>query len=269
MVFAAKQMGVPVFAAGAGLILPALSTAIGWRGAMAAVAVVLVLAALPFSWLLDVWDRAMPQAKPSGRSGTLALLRSSRRMQLLAILGALYGLVQVAVAAHTVAMLAQEFAWGGVAAGAAFAAMQVTGAVARLAWATLADRLRAGMAVLGMIGVVAAAALLMLPFASGWPHAATTVLLCLAGSAVTGWNGVMMAESVRLAPAGQAAAASGAVLAVTFAGAVIGPSGFALLVLGLGTYAAAFAVMGLLSAAGAVVAWQAHRLERRAMAEIS
>ena len=190
-------------------------------------------------------------------------------MLLLAILGALYGLVQVAVAAHTVAMLVEQFAWGSVAAGAAFGAMQVVGACARLAWATLADRTRAGMGVLGVIGIVAAMAMAFLPLALTWPQAATVALLCLLGSAATGWNGVMIAESVRIAPPGAAGAASGAVLAVTFLGAVLGPSGFAMLVAAIGSYATAFALVGLLSAAGAVVAWQAHRLERRAIAGVS
>ena len=68
---------------------------------------------------------------------------------------------------------------------------------------------------------------------------------------------------------GAAGAASGAVLAVTFLGAVLGPSGFAMLVAAIGSYATAFALVGLLSATGAVVAWQAHRLERRAIAGVS
>ena len=264
IVFAVKQMGVPVFAAGAGLILPALAIGIGWRVTMLAVAAVLSLFALPYSLLRPFWDTQPASTAPAAQRGAISLLRESRPMQMLAVLGALYGLVQVAVAAHTVAMLSEEFAWGGVAAGAAFAAMQVVGAGARLAWATLADRLRAGMAVLAMIGIVAAVALALMPAAPGWPHAATIALLCLLGSAATGWNGVMIAESVRIAPTGAAGAASGAVLAVTFLGAVVGPSGFALLVGAVGSYATAFAAVGLLSAIGAAVAWQAHRMERRA-----
>lgn len=269
LVFAVKQMGVPVFAAGAGVILPRLAIHIGWQATMLAVAAVLTLFALPFSLLRPHWDTQPPSAAPAAQRSALGLLRESRPIRMLAIVGALFGLVQVAVAAHTVAMLVEQFAWGSVAAGGAFAAMQVVGALARLAWATLADRTRAGMGVLGLIGIVAAVALAMLPAALGWPQTATIALLCLLGSAVTGWNGVMMAESVRVSPAGAAGAAAGAVLAVTFFGAVLGPSGFAMLVAAIGSYAAAFAVVGLLSAAGAVVAWQAHRLERRALADIS
>lgn len=267
LVFAVKQMGVPVFAAGAGVILPRLALHIGWQATMLAVAVVLTLFALPFSLLRPHWDTQPPSTAPAAQRSALALLRDSQPIRMLAILGALYGLVQVAVAAHTVAMLVDQFAWTSVAAGAAFAAMQVTGACARLAWATLADRTRAGMGVLCVIGLVAAVALATLPAALGWPQAATILLLCVLGAGATGWNGVMIAESVRIAPPGAAGAASGAVLAVTFLGAVLGPSGFAMMVAAIGSYAAAFAVVGALSAAGAAVAWQAHRMERRAGAE--
>ena len=269
LVFAVKQMGVPVFAAGAGLILPALAIHLGWQGTMLAVAATLTILALPFSLLRPHWDTQPPSTAPAAQRSALSLLRESRPMQMLAILGALYGLVQVAVAAHTVAMLVEQFAWGTVAAGAAFAAMQVVGAGARLAWATAADRTRAGMGVLAVIGIVAALALALLPAALSWPEAAAVALLCLLGSAATGWNGVMIAEAVRIAPPGAAGAASGAVLAVTFLGAVLGPSGFAMLVAAIGSYATAFALTGLLSAGGALVAWQAHRMERRAIAEIS
>ncbi|HYF08644.1 MAG TPA: MFS transporter [Acetobacteraceae bacterium] len=269
LVFAVKQMGVPVFAAGAGVILPRLAIEIGWQATMITVAGVLIAFALPFSLLRPHWDTQPASTAPAAQRSALDLLRESRPMRMLATLGALYGLVQVAVAAHTVAMLVEQFGWSTVAAGAAFAAMQVVGACARLAWATLADRTRAGMGVLAMIGIVAAVALALLPAALDWPQAATIALLCLLGSAATGWNGVMIAESVRIAPPGAAGAASGAVLAVTFFGAVLGPSGFAMLVAAIGSYATAFALTGLLSAGGAIVAWQAHRMERRAVAEIS
>lgn len=265
LVFAVKQTGVPIFAAVAGLLLPALGHAIGWRGAMFATGLALLLVGLSFSLLRDAWDRPTPDA-PQATMGQSALgvLRASASLRLLAIIGGAFGMVQVAVAAHTVAMLTEEFLWGSIAAGAALAAMQCAGAVARMGWATLADRYRAGLAVLCAIGAVGAVALAIMPAVPDWPRFATIVLLCVLGAGAAGWNGVLIAESVRLAPAGGAGAASGAVLAVTFLGAVIGPAGFALLVAEVGSYALTFAAVALLSMAGAIIAWRAHVLERRA-----
>jgi hypothetical protein len=81
-------------------------------------------------------------------------------------------------------------------------------------------------------------------------------LFTLIGATTAGWNGVLMAESVRLAPQGLAGAASGAVLSLTFAGAVIGPPGLALLSEALGGYAPAFALASLLCVAGAYASWR-------------
>jgi MFS-type transporter involved in bile tolerance (Atg22 family) len=69
---------------------------------------------------------------------------------------------------------------------------------------------------------------------------------------------VLIAEAARLAPAGRAGAATGAVLACTFAGVVAGPSLFALVVGLAGGYSLAFAVLAVLPLAGAAIAWRAH-----------
>ncbi len=66
---------------------------------------------------------------------------------------------------------------------------------------------------------------------------------------------------MRLAPAGEAGAAAGGVLAAAFAGVVAGPSVFALAVAWLGSYAAAFAALAVLPLLGAGIAWRAHRRE--------
>jgi MFS-type transporter involved in bile tolerance (Atg22 family) len=67
------------------------------------------------------------------------------------------------------------------------------------------------------------------------------------GATAIGWNGVLLAEAARLAPPGQAGAAT-AMLGVVFALAMlVAPSLFSLLVQATGGYAAGF---GLCAAAG-------------------
>jgi hypothetical protein len=119
--------------------------------------------------------------------------------------------------------------------------------------------------VLAGIGAGTAAAAAALPLAAGgWPAAAVLGLLCALGACAAGWNGVLVAEAVRLAPAGEAGAAAGGVLAAAFAGVVAGPSVFALAVAWVGSYAAAFAALAVLPLLGAVIAWRAHRREAAA-----
>jgi hypothetical protein len=62
----------------------------------------------------------------------------------------------------------------------------------------------------------------------------------LYGLTATGWNGVYLSEVARIAPPGKAAAATGASLAMTYAGVVVLPLMFWLIVAISDSYAAAF-----------------------------
>lgn len=269
MVFAVKQMGVPIGAALAGFLLPGASLALGWRGAALAVAVVLLGAAAALGVFRPHWDTERDRRFPllrTGSGGGLATLRERPGLAALAAVGGLYSSIQLAFGAYAVTMLVEEFGWGPVAAGAAAATTQVLGAVARLAWGAAADFLRSGLRVLAAIGLVSALGVLALPFAMHWPEAAVLALFCVLGASAAGWNGVLMAEAARLAAPGRAGDAAGGVLAVTFAGVVAGPSLFALVVGVLGSYALAFAALAVLPLAGALGAWRTHRREAAAAA---
>ncbi|MBW8270036.1 MFS transporter [Caldovatus aquaticus] len=267
MVFAVKQMGVPIGAALAGLLLPGASLALGWRGTALAVAAALLAAALALGAFRPHWDA---ERDPRGRllrggaGSGLAALRERPGLAALAAVGGLYSALQLAFGAYAVTMLVEEFGWGPVAAGAAAATAQVLGALARLAWGMAADLWRSGLGVLAAIGLASAAGVLALPFAVRWPETAVLAVFCALGASVAGWNGVLMAEAARLAAPGRAGEAAGGVLAVTFAGVVAGPSLLALVVGALGSYALAFAALAVLPLAGALAAWRTRRREAAA-----
>jgi hypothetical protein len=115
--------------------------------------------------------------------------------------------------------------------------------------------------VLAVIGLLSAAGAVLLPMATSWPAPAVLGLIAALGFCAAGWNGVLVAEAARLAPAGRAGPATGGVLACTFAGVVAGPSLFALVVGVAGGYALAFALLAALPLAGAAIAGRAHRRE--------
>lgn len=256
LVFAVKQMGVPLGVAAAGLLLPSLAEALGWRGALLGVSLCLGLAASslqPWRAAYDGAAEAVP-AQPSRE-----VLRRAPGLRALALTGGAYALVQIALAAHMVAMLVLEFGWTPVAAGAMVGLCQGIGAIARIAWALLADAWGSGLGALTVIGLLSAVLLLGLPALHGAETWAVGLLFALLGATAAGWNGVLVAESVRLAPPGAAGAASGVVLSLTFAGAVLGPTGLALLATWLGDYRSAFALVAILPAAGAAIAWRARR----------
>jgi MFS family permease len=267
MVFAIKQTGVPIGAALSGLVLPSLALLLGWRGAALAVGAAVLLAGAALTGFRRHWDAERDPTAPlrGGRGGgAFAELRARPGLVSLALVGALYAAIQLALGAYAVTMLVEEFGWGAVGAGAAAALVQAAGAVARLAWAALADRWRGaggGLAVLALIGLGSAAGAVLVPWATGWPVPAVLVLVAVLGFCAAGWNGVLIAEAARIAGPGRAGAATGGVLACTFAGVVAGPSLFALLVGLVGGYSLAFASVAVLPLAGAAVAWRARRRE--------
>jgi MFS family permease len=105
------------------------------------------------------------------------------------------------------------------------------------------------LAVVGMM--MAACALAIGQIAPSWPFAAVIALCALFGATAVGWNGVYIAEIARVAPEGRVAAATGASLAVTYLGAVVGPFVFWLIVTSTGSYAIAFGTGALVILAAA------------------
>ena len=259
MVFAVKQTGVPLGAAAAGLALPSLALWLGWRGAALAVCLALLLAVATLQAFHRAWDVERDPKAPlrAGSGSAVRLLRATPGLGALAAIGALYAAIQLALGAYAVTMLVEEFGWGPVASGAAASLVQGMGAVARLAWAWLADRWRAGLPVLAVIGLASSASAVLLPLAVGWPVPAVLALIAVLGFCAAGWNGVLIAEAARIAPPGQAGAATGGVLALTFAGVVAGPSAFALVAGLAGGYSASFALLAVLPLLGAGIAWRA------------
>jgi hypothetical protein len=97
-----------------------------------------------------------------------------------------------------------------------------------------------------MLGaVMAIAAFLTAGMTAAWPYALLLVVSMVFGASAIGWNGVFLAEVVRNAPQGTAGSATGASLAMTYAGVVVLPTIFWLLVHFSGSYAVAFVAIGL------------------------
>jgi MFS family permease len=259
LVFAVKQMGVPLGLAAGGLILPRIAEAGGWRLAMAFAAAALAAMALLLAPLRAAWDAERGPAPAAAGPG---LLRRAPALAALAVTGGSYAVIQVALGAHMVAMLVGDFLRDPVTAGALVGLSQVMGAIGRVAWAMAADRRLGGGRALVLIGLASAAFLLLLPVLTTAETWLIALIFAGLGATTAGWNGVLVAESVRLAPPGGAGAASGAVLSVTFGGAVVGPPAMAVLGGALGGYAVAFAWLAVLAVAGAAVAALAQRPRR-------
>lgn len=150
LIFSIKQSGAPLGYAFAGLLLPPIGTAFGWRTALVVAALLATAcavavepfragidqrrAALRFTWFRGLVSPAMVLSPFRSLGRSLILVR-------LAYAGAAMSMVQGSAFALFVTFLNVELGFPLTTAGAAFAVMQVAGAAARIACGWIADRM--------------------------------------------------------------------------------------------------------------------------------
>ena len=263
LIFSIKQCGVPVGGVLAGLLLPPVTLLWNWQAGLIACALLaLVLSGALFvvrtSWDADRTIAARLFISPVAG---LTLIWQHPILRWLAICSFAYSAVQLSLTGLLVTYLVTEIGIDLVLAGSLLAIAQVAGAAGRLAWGWLADRLRSGSKVLIINGVIAAlAAILTALIAANWAVPLIAAVVAVFGFCAVGWNGVFMAVIARQAPPQSIGLATGATLSITFAGVMVGPSGFALLHDGLGlTYADGYLLMAGVTVLGVLCMVQARK----------
>lgn len=252
--FSIKQTGVPAGAALAGALLPSLSHALDWRlalGIVAAAGIGIALAAQPVQGALDA-DRQ--KGRPLSLRSALAPLGHlrTRALRQVALISLAYSATQVCLMSYLVVFLTAALGYSLVTAGFALSVATIGGVAGRIAWGWVADRWLPPRRTLALIGALAAACGLVMAVAqAAWPLLACLLVAALFGATAIGWNGVQLAEVARLAPRGEAGAATGATGFVTFSGVVMGPPLFALIASLTGSYRVSFAVFAAVSGVGA------------------
>jgi len=256
LIFSIKQAGAPLGSAAAGLILPAIAEAWGWRWALAATAAVSALSALA----VEPWRRSIDRERAPESGNLLAALfsprsallpfrviASRRSLRWLAGTGFSFACVQGCIFGFYVTYLNTALGMSLAAAGTAFAVLQAVGMVARVGMGFLADRLGSGVRALILLGLGSSLASLVaaaLSLRLAWP-------MVLAGSAVIGlagvsWNGVFLAEVARLAPEGRVSEATAGTTLLTFLGYVAAPAAMTAAIPVLGGYGPCFLAIAVL-----------------------
>jgi len=260
LIFSLKQTGVPLGAMLVAASAPLIAAAAGWQAAVLAVAgfvLAFVLALQPLRRPLDAErDRMMRDlgfaAALRAAGGSLGLLRHQPALRRLTIMSALYGVSQFCFLSFFVVFQVQALGVPLTEAGFRLACGQAAGAAGRVLWGIAADRTGRPIRVMTVVGLCAAAAGLMLALSGpGWPGLVILLLAMAMGGTASGWNGVFLAETARMAPPGQvgaATAAGGFVFGVTM---LVAPPAFSLLVQGTGGYAAGFVFCAASAALGA------------------
>jgi MFS family permease len=259
LVFSIKQTGVPVGGALAGILVPALVVALGWKGAALATAALtfaVAVAVQPVRRALD--GDADPKAR--GERGVLTAIRlvlAEPTLRRLALASLAFSAMQLCFSAFVVTFLTERVGLTLVTAGAVMAAAQVAAIGGRILWGWVADRFMATRQLLGVLGLVMAASAAALSLVTpGWPVAAIAAVTVVLGASGLGWNGIYLAEVATLAPPGKAGMVTGGALSLTFLGIVIGPALFSAVVGASGSYRLAFLAASCCAVVAAVAVWR-------------
>jgi MFS family permease len=180
-------------------------------------------------------------------------------MRRLAFLAGSFSAVQMAFIAYLVTFLVEVMRLDLVAAGTVLAAAQAAGVGGRILWGAVSGTLLSARWLLVLLGLaMAGASAAVAGFGPGTPVWVLYMVAVLFGGSAIGWNGVMLAELARIAPPGLAGVATGGSIFVTFAGVVLSPALFSVIVgLGLG-YGTGFWMLGALALIGAAFGFR-HR----------
>jgi MFS family permease len=250
LVMSIRQVGVPLAGVLAGLIVPPLALAIGWRGAL--------LAELPASLLLLLllqpvrrrWDAGRrPNQKLFGGTlmQSLRLWRESPAIRRLSVASFVYTGVQLAFIAFMTVHLTQDANFDLVHAGWTLAAYQVSGGIARPMLGWVADRFISPWRLLALLGAaMCVAALAAGRFSGGWAPWQVIAVCVLAGASASGFTGLAYAEYARLGGS-RLTEATGLGSAVMFAGVLIIPPLFGLAATALGGFTPSYTVLGLMA----------------------
>ncbi len=262
VIISIRQSGVTLGGAIAGLAVPALIVAYGWRIAALVVAGLCVLLAVVLQAVRELYDGERTEVRHPGHSSHMVMLRMVFRHPELregALASFTYSGTQMCFGSYLVVFLTERAGMGLVQAGAVYSAAMMGGIVGRLGWGAVADYFDGARTVLGMLGItMALCAFASTQVSPQWPYAATVALCVVFGASAFGWNGLYVAELARIAPGGNVALATGAALTFTFLGILVMPTVFWLIIALTDSYALAFMVVGIVALAGGLLFFRKH-----------
>ena len=250
-VFSLKQTSVPIGGALAGLIVPALVAAAGWRGAALGVAGLVLLVAGGLQIVraeLDADRRIDPLPRPRALVAPLGAALREPALRELGLVSFVFSAMQLCLGTFLVTYLVEALGYGLAAAGVLLTVSQTAGIAGRVLWGALAGRVVAARPLLGWLGLgMAAAAAATGFFSPSWPELAVALVAAAFGATAVGWNGIYLAEIVRVTSPERSGSATGGVLFFTFAGMTAGPAFFGALAAATGSFRVAFWAVALMT----------------------
>jgi MFS family permease len=245
LMFSIKQTAVPAGLLICGFIGPTMAGALGWRGAVLATATACVAFAAMLQPLRARFDDDRVPSRRFRLSDfrtTMASVLKAPDLRGLSFACFAFNGVQSVFTAYFVTYLV-ALGYELAAAGFLFSLVVAVAVPCRVLWGWIgsfhvAPRLvMAGLA-LGMAGSVALTGV----FTAAWPIVALVLVGAVLSATAMSWHGILLSETARLAPAGNAGAVTGGVLSFGQIGALLGPFTFSLLLGSTGGYGAGWAL---------------------------
>ena len=257
LVFSIKQTGVPLGGVLAGLVVPALLLYFSWQTVTVIVSATIVIGALA----LQIWRRRfdidLVPEQPLVRGnvlGPLRLIFSRPALRLLAIGTFFFSATQQSYIYFLVTYLETGIGWSTQQAGFALSVLGLSAVAGRMGWGALADATGRSRAILGCIALAMSAAITATALFSGtWPGWGVYVICAVFGATGAAWNGVYLAQITRSVAPEEVGHATGGGLFVTFAGVVVTPPLFGLVIDWSGGFTIGYLLLAAITAAvGAV-----------------
>lgn len=263
-----KQTGVPIGGFVAGLLLPAVAIAAGWRWAFAVGALLTAAAACTTVLVRGAAVLGAGGPEPGQAPAPVAARAPGGPGQLrdrIAIVtyGFLMAGCQWAVVTYLVLSLHDGRSWSLREAGLTLSALTAVSVCGRLAWGWLSDRGASRVPTLVGLAAVSAAGLAVLALEP--PGVVVFLAVAVLGAALASWNGVYHALVVERSGPGALGRDSGRMLAFLFAGTVCVPPLLGQLSQSTGSWAVLWAAdAGLVVVAAAVLRFGLTRQRRAA-----
>ena len=264
--FSFRQAGVPLGGAIAGIAGSAIAAQYGWRIALAAIVIFLLLTSIPL--LLAPRRFNGPAERARFRPAALFALSNLRQpfltiaaipgLRLVALGSIGFATVQGTLNAFFVTYLANGLGYDLKLAGFLYALNQLTSVAGRVIFGLVADWVRSTRLVLCWLAAMSSAsAIAIASIGADWSMPALAAVAIASGLSVATWNGLWVAEVAALSPGRVSEATAGATFFL-FATYVVIPPIAGLVITGFG-YRAAFVMAAVCVAIGGValaVSWR-------------
>lgn len=252
LVLSIKQTGAAVGIAIAGISVPLMVMALGWQGAALASGGMALAVTVGIEFLRKDLDRDVHAARgrtdikrPSTFAGLRLILRD-RRLAVMAACSFAFCVLQIAITSYFVTFLVEEIGVDKADAAFIFSVAVTVGAATRVAIGAFADWLGDRNIILSVLGLcMGACAIWFMLLGPGAPIWEIAILGTFFACSSMTWTGVFLAEIVPFVPPGQTGSVTGAVMVFFYAGSVVGPGLFGLIVTLLDSYPVAFATVSV------------------------